>query len=175
MRLRLNLCDVDAQLKINNWHKPTINEDRDDNWCDVELSFASKYLNYSPSGELLMSGEVLYLCISLEQLLSGELKEDTHIRFAEPDIEFNLRVAKRLYDIPGKVVYRNGYKDVDIDGDWIINFWCTDGLGDNSFRMGLSRADLEAICNYLKFIVGRCNCDDLPILDMLKKGIMLPE
>ena len=60
MRLRLNLCDVDMQLKINDWSKPDFEEEWNDNWCDVELKFQSKYLNYDPSGELLMSSDVLY-------------------------------------------------------------------------------------------------------------------
>ena len=175
MRLRLNLCDVDVQLKIKNWHRPVRVEDWDEDWCDVELTLASRYLNYSPSSGILMCGEVLGLCGSLEELLSGELKEDTHIWFAEPDLEFNLRVAKQLYDISGKVICHDDYKDADIDGDWIINFWCADGLGDNSFKMGLSRTDLEAICNYLKYVVGRCSCDDSSIAAMLKNGTMLPE
>lgn len=174
MRLRLNLNGVDVQLKINDWHKPNKNADWDD-WCYVELVLISNYLNYSVSSEILTSGEVLNLCDRLEELLSGKLKEDMHICFMEPDLEFNLSVAKRLYDIPGKVTYRDGYMDVDIEGDWIINFWCDDGLGYNSFKMGLSRVDLEDICNYLKYVVGRCCRDDSSILAMLKEGRLLPE
>ena len=48
------------QLKINDWSKPDFEEEWNDNWCDVELKFQSKYLNYDPSGELLMSSDVLY-------------------------------------------------------------------------------------------------------------------
>ena len=41
MRLRLNICDVDMQLKINDWSKPDFEEEWNDNWCDVELKFQS--------------------------------------------------------------------------------------------------------------------------------------
>ena len=52
MRLRLNLCDVDVQLKINGWCESNPDEEMGDNWCDVKLSLNSKYLNYDPSGEM---------------------------------------------------------------------------------------------------------------------------
>ena len=168
MRLRLNLFDVDVQLKINNWRRSAENEDWYDEWCNVELNFKSKYLNYSPSGELLMCGEVLELCDYLKELLSGELKEETHISFVEPDLEFNLRPTRRI-------IYGNDYRDFDVYGDWIIHFWCSGGLGGNSFTMLLSRAKLEAIYNYLKYVVGECSCDDPSILAMLKDGTMLPD
>lgn len=81
MRLRLNLCDVDMQLKINDWSEPDYEEEWNDNWCDVELKFQSKYLNYDPSGELLMSSDVIYLEDALGMLLDGTLLEDGSVRF----------------------------------------------------------------------------------------------
>jgi len=175
MRLRLNLCDVDVQLKINNWRKSESLEEWDDNWCDVALSLTSKYLNYDPSGEILMSGEVVYLESMLERLLNGTLEEDCTVIFAEPDLQFDLRVAKRLYDVPGKIAYRNGYVDVDIDADLIIHFWCTDGLGANTFRMNMDRSELETLHLYLQIVTGKINANDEKIITMVEKGLMLPE
>ena len=178
MRLRLNLCDVDVQIKISGWQGMDPDEDLGDwwgDWCNVELSFHSKYLNYSPNEEILMASEVQYLCDDLEALLDGSLPGDEHLGFVEPDMEFDLRVAKRLYDIPGHVTYRNGYKDVDVFAEWTINFWCSDGLGANSFKMGLDRNDLQNICNYLRYVIGRIGKDAPEIVDMLEKGTLLPE
>lgn len=75
VRLRLNLCDVDVQLKINGWRESNPDEEMGDNWCDVKLSLNSKYLNYDPSGEMLTSGEILDLEEILGQLLEGTLEK----------------------------------------------------------------------------------------------------
>jgi len=175
LRLRLDLCDVDVQLKINGWRESKTAEEWDDNWCDVELYIHSDYLQYDPSGEIIMSSEVLWLRDTLKKLIANELEEDCIIEFAEPDLQFDLRIAKRLYSIPGKVIYPKGYHDVDIDGDMIIHFWCKDGLGSNSFSMGLDREDITNIYNYLMYVTDEIKSDDSVIVDMLKKGTMLPE
>lgn len=175
MRLRLNLCDVDLQLKINNWQKSESLEEWDDNWCDVELSLKSNYLNYDPSGEILMSGEVIYLERILGELIDGTLKEDCTVEFAEPDLQFDLRIAKRLYDIPGKVLYRNGFVDVDIDADLIIHFWCSDGLGANTFCMNMDRDELEALYIYLQIIIGKISINDDRVISLVENGFLLQE
>lgn len=175
MRLRLNLCDVEVQLKINDWHRSETNEDWDDNWCDVELSLNSNYINYDPSGEILMSAEVMHLKKILAKLLDGTLTEDCEVGFAEPDMEFQLRVAKRLYDIPGKVTYRNGYVDVDIDADFVIHFWCADGLGANIFSMNMDRTEINALHTYLKYVIGEIGADDIEISKLVESGMILQE
>lgn len=68
-----------------------------------------------------------YLWNALKNLFDGTLKEDCVTSFAEPDFEFRLSSAKRLYSEPRKIIYRDGYIDVDIDMDMIIHFWCEGG------------------------------------------------
>lgn len=173
MRLRLNLCDVEFQLIIKNWRKAK--DPYDDLWTDEELTLKSEYINYKAEGELLMFTEVEYLEEVLGALIDGTLSDDARVAFAEPDIEFDLRIAKRLYDIPGKVIYRKGYEDVDIDADLIINFWCKDGLGGNSFSMALDREDIFAVHKYLQLIVGKLNKDDKEIQTLIEKGLLLSD
>lgn len=177
MRLRLNLCDIDMQLKINGWEEPNNDEaDYLSCWCDVELYFASEYINYNPSGEILMSYEVSLLYSCLDDLFAGSIKEEVHLQFVEPDLEFHVRPKRRLYDVPGKIVYRDGYMDVDIDGYIEVNLWCADGsLGTNTIKMGLRRIDLHALYTYLGFVVGKISADDSAIMDYMKRGMILPE
>lgn len=173
MRLRFNICDVDMQLKINDWSKPDFEEEWNDNWCDVELKFQSKYLNYDPSGELLMSSDVIYLEDALGMLLDGTLLEDGSVRFTEPDLQFDLYVAKRLYDIPGKVCFRDGYKDVDISANFTIQFWYSGGLGSNTFNMILDRKEITELYHYLNLVTGKLKEDDLIIIDMINRGVLV--
>ena len=175
MRLRLDLCDVDMQLKIRNWKAPISEEDWSADWTHAELSLHSSYLNYDCDGELFLSDEVSDLCCALDALLSGTMKQDFCLRFAEPDIEFDFRVAKRLYSIPGKIIYRNGYEDVDIYLDMHINFWCHGGLGSNTFTMVLDRQEIEAFCVYLKIVTNQLSEDDPIVKELLRKGLLLPE
>lgn len=175
MRLRLNLCDVDVQLKINGWCESNPDEEMGDNWCDVKLSLNSKYLNYDPSGEMLTSGEILDLEEILGQLLEGTLEKDCTVKFIEPDLQFNLRIAKRLYDVPGKIIYRNGYVDVDIEADFVIHFWCSWGLGTNAFNMYMDRQEINALYTYLRFVTGKIALDDTDIVSLIQKGMLLPE
>lgn len=176
MRLRLDLCDVDLQFKINGWREPKTGEDGCDKWCNVELSLKSKYIDYKPSGELIMSSEVVWIKDVLKKLIDNELEEDYTITLAEPDIQFEFRIAKRFFSTPGIVYYAKGYEDVDINGDWIIHFWCNDGaLGGNSLSMTLDRNDITNLYNYIMLVTGEIKSDSQVIMDMLKKGTMLPE
>ena len=76
----------------------------------------------------MLYNEVSDLCHALESLVDGTMESDCHIRFAEPDLEFEFYTAKRLYSVPGKIIYTKGYCDVDIHLDIFINFWCMGGL-----------------------------------------------
>lgn len=175
MRLRLDLCDVDVQLKITGWHKSESIKEADDNWCNVELSLKSKYIDYDTGGELLTSDEVEYFERILGKLIDGTLEEDLTIDFYEPDLQFDVRIAKRLYDVPGKITYRNGYMDVDIDADFIIQFWCSDGLGQNKFSMNMNREELEALHLYLQLVMGIVDKNDSKNQSLFEKGLLLWE
>ena len=173
MRLRLNICDVDMQLKIKNWKKPSPGNEYE--WADTELFLRSKYLNYDPSGEILMNDEILDLCYSLDALLTGKMQSDCEMSFAEPDLEFKFSVAKRLYSEPGGVWYRDGYRDFDIELAMYIKFWCTDGLGTNQFKMVFDREEIEALCVYLKMVIGELPKDDPAVEKLIRQGLLLPE
>lgn len=172
MRLRLNICGVDVQLKITGWHKTETAktmEEWKDYWCQVELSLHSDYLNYNLDGELLMSEEVDSLERVLGELLDGKLEEDCTVEFAEPDLQFDLHVAKR------KPLYDNKSMDLDIDADFVIQFWDADGLGSNTFRMYMNRAEMEAFYTYLSYVTGKIAPDDEGIVSFIEKGMILPE
>ena len=145
------------------------------NWTNSELSLHSSYLNYECNCEILMSEEVSALCCALDELLLGKMEEDWSMGFVEPDIMFRSRIAKRLYDIPGKVVYRNGYEDAGIYVDMYIKIWCEDGLSSNTFSMVLDRPEIEAFCIYLKTVVAELS-EDAPIVkELVVKGMLIPE
>ena len=175
MRLRLIISDVDVQMKISGWRTEQSGQNWWDDWCDIDLSLNSRYLHYSPRGEILMSGEVMGLCDAFEDLLSGKMSGDENLHFAEPDMEFRLRPAKRMLDTAGCAAQKNGDGNSDVNADWIINFWSADGLGSNAFTMGLAREELQSICTYLRLVTGRVQSDAPEILDMLEQGILLPE
>ena len=64
---------------------------------------------------------------------------------------------------------------MDISLDMYINFWCTDGLGSNQFRMRLNRQEIEAFCVYLKTVTGVLSDNDSAVTELLCKGLLLPE
>jgi hypothetical protein len=72
-------------------------------------------------------------------------------------------------------MYSKGYLDVDIDGELIVHFWCSGGLGCNAFSMGLGRDDLTNIYNYLRLVTKEIGKDDVIIQQMLNNGVLLPE
>lgn len=175
MRLRLNLSDVDVQIKINGWISENDTEDLDDAWCEVELSVNGHFINYVQNGELLRSCEVSWIRDTLADVFGGKQTDDQYLRFAEPDVELAIRPAKRLYSIPGKVVYRNGYMDVEASGELIINFWCSGGLGANSLKMGLGREDLFALYTYLGIVTKIDSKESGLVTSFIEAGIFLPE
>ena len=172
MRLRLNLSDVDLQLKMK---YPHFQENDGYDWTQTELALHSRYINYDINGEILMEYEVSDLCHALESLVDGTMESDCHIRFAEPDLEFEFYTAKRLYSVPGKIIYTKGYCDVDIHLDMFINFWRMGGLGSNQFKMVLSRHDIDAFATYLKTVSGELKANDPHVIYYINQGMILPE
>lgn len=172
MRLRLNLSGVDFQLKIKHWK--LMKEEEDYQWCDVELYMSSSYIHYSVSCEMLMNWEVSSLRDSYEDLLNNQLADDTHIAFAEPDIEFTLIPAKRKYN-DERHIYRNGYMDFGLYSIMKINFWCEGGLSSNSFLMELYERDCYALYRYLQLVTKQLSEDSQEILSLIKEGYILPE
>ena len=175
MRLRLDMCDVDFQLKIKDWSKPKSGNFEDDRWSVVEFCLKGKYIEYSLDSEIMLCSEVMDLCDALGALLDNKISEDCKVRFVEPDFEFYLYTAKRLYDIPGEVLYRDGFEDVDICMQMIVRFWFHGILGSNYFTMAFERNEIEALYTYLCMVTGKIKKDDKKIKKMLKDGLILPE
>ena len=176
MRFRLDMCDVDLQLKIKNWVKPEPGDIESDHWTQDEFSLKGKYIDYSFDTEALMSGEVVYLRNALGALLAGRIEEAREVEFAEPDFIFRLSPAVRRYSVPGKVWYKNGYVDLDIEMEMVIQFWCNDGaLGTNQFSMTFDRSEIDALYSYLLLVTGEIGETDERITKLVSAGIILPE
>lgn len=175
MRLRLNMCDVDFQIKIKGWRETPSGEYDCDQWTRDEFYLKGKYIDYFFDSEVLLSDEVVYLRNALKNLLDGTLKEDCIISFAEPDFEFRLSPAKRLYSEPGKIIYRDGYIDVDIDMDMIIHFWCEGGLGTNQFSMTFDRGEIKALYTYLQLVTKEISAESTQVKQYIASGVFLPE
>ena len=156
MKLKLKLGDVDFQLEIRNWMDPTTSEDGCGNWTSSTFKLKGRYIDYyTDDHEILLSTEVVYLRDKLGALLNRTLEDDCRLRFAEPDWEFELFTAKRLYDQPGKVAYRDGYKDVDCSMIMYVHFWCREGgLSGNTFCMQFGRKEIQSFYTYLRIITG---------------------
>ena len=174
MSLCLNIYDIDFRLKIEDWQESQPEEDFNAHWTHDDLTLKGKYIDYSLiDHEILMSDEVSYLRDMLGALLEGKLEKDCSFRFAEPDLSFKLSTAKRLYDQPGKVVYRNGYMDVDILMEMIIHFWCEGGLGANTFSITFNRGEIMAMYIYLLTVTGEIESNDQRVCHYLKQGVFL--
>lgn len=161
MRLKLDLCGIDTQLKITDYHFTRKNEDPYDNWCDVEMSLVSRQVNVHPGGSILMSDEVLEICNILEEVLIGNRDEEFSLDFIEPDLKLKF------------------YPTKDIDHafcELVINLWGSDGsLSANSLSVGLDKDDLMAMWTYLKYVTKQIQKDDPSIKELIDKGNILPE
>ena len=176
MRIRFNACDVDLQFKIKGWQATDGDDIRAQLiWTEDEFSLKGKYIDYSLNSELLMNGEIVYLHEMLERVLRNELKEECVVGFAEPDLTFKLTPAKRLYDIPGKVIYRNGYVDREPEMEITVRFWCGGGLGSNRFSMVFSPYEIDALYTYISVIMGVIEKDDPKVIRFIEDRVILPE
>ena len=171
MRFRIDMCDVDLQLKIKEW----TDEGDPLQWTREEFSLKGKYIDYSFDSEVLMCDEVIYLRDALDALLDGRVKEKFTIEFAEPDFIFLLSPAVRLYSEPGKVIYRDGYRDFDIDMEMRVRFWCKGGLGSNYFSMAFNRGEIQALHTYLQLVTKEIDAADDQVAKLMSAGIIIPE
>ena len=91
------------------------------------------------------------------------------------DFEFRLSPAKRLYSEPGKIIYRDGYIDVNIDMDMIIHFGCEGGLGTNQFSMTFDRGEIKALYTYLQLVTKEISAESTQVKQYIASGVFLPE
>lgn len=176
LSLKLDLSDVTLQMTIKGLAREPDEHDDEQSirllWTNTDFSLHGRFINYEVTDdELFMVEEVSYLKCDLEDLLNNALEEDCVVEFAEPDLSFYLYPAKRLYDEPGKVLYRNGYMDRELFAQLTVKFWCKKGgLGGNSFTMKMVKEDIEAFLIYLKTVTKELNEEDEAVQRMLSEG-----
>lgn len=166
MRLNLYTGGVRFQLKISGWRETKSFMDWDKNWCFVELSLESAYINYQQSGELLLSDETESICRMLGQLLDGTMVCECVSYIIEPDIDLYYHPEVRS---AGKHIIR--HRSVD----FCVNFWNNGGMTGNQFRMKLYGSDCAALHVYLRYVMNQISRDDPEVLHLLERGELLPE
>ncbi len=172
MRFRIDMCDVDLQLKIKEWDA----EADSLQWTREEFSLKGKYINYAFDSEVLMCSDVVYLRDALGELLDGSLKEGCSVEFAEPDFVFKLSPAFSAYSEEGKVWFKDGYRDFDIDMEMRVQFWLNDGgLGSNYFSMSFDRGEIQALYTYLRLVMMEIDTADEQVKKLISAGIIIPE
>ena len=178
LKLRLDVSDVVLEFAVKGLaREPDENDDEDDLlylWTLSDFSLHGQYINYEISdGELMMTREITYLQHALEALLKNEIDDDCSVCFAEPDLVFHLYPAKRLYDEPGKVIYRNGYMDRELYAELTVRFWRDEGgLGGNSFTMTLHKKEIEAFLVYLKTVTKELSEDNESVQSLIRAGVL---
>ncbi len=172
------MYDVAFQFAIKDWAMDIDDEDYPfGKWKSVDFSLKSSYINYTlTDDELFNTVEILHLKERLEELLAGEIKDDCKVSFAEPDFTFLLYPARRLYSIPGKISYRNGYMDRPLFMEMKVQFWCKEGgLGQNIFQMSFCEDEVRAFLTYLKFITGEITEKDKQYIRFIRAGVLVPD
>lgn len=168
MRLRLDLCEIEFQLKISDWVPYNDNH----SWCRVDLSVESDNVHYVlHNNEILLNYEVSDMLYALKRLLCGEQEKDfERLWFAEPDIELLMfKPGSEAARIRGISLFD------DIYAEFIINFWHHGELGWNHLSLGMARNDLTALYHYLRYVVHETDDTDPAIQKMLEFRMLLPE
>ena len=176
MKLHLDIWDVALGMEIKGLARERDPEEEwSPDWLNVDFSLEGRYINYSlEDSELMMLGEAKYLAQRLEALLGNEIEDDCSVGFAEPDLLFRLYPAKRLYSVPGKVAYRDGYMDRELYVELVVSFWCREGgLGGNAFTMRLYEAEIRALLVYLKVFLGEVPEDAEEVRRLVEAGVLV--
>ena len=170
MKLKLNCSDVLLQMEIKGPAK-------DPEWLNVDFSLDGRYIHYLlTDDELIPADEVRTLARELEALLNREMMEDCTVELTEPDLRFALYPAKRLFSVPGKILYVNGYMDRDPYAELIVAFWLDEGgLGGNQLTLKLKEPELWALMTYLKLYLGEISGEDGDVKQLLQAGVLAEE
>lgn len=181
LKLKLDIFDVILEFAIKGLaREPDEHDDEEEFhrlWTLSDFRLHGRFINYDMrDSELLMTGEITYLQHCLDDLLNNEIKDDCSLGFAEPDLVFHFYPAKRLYDEPGRVAYRNGYTDRELFAELTVQFWCKEGgLGGNSFTMTLYKPEIEAFLIYLKTVTKELTEDNKDVQRLIQSGILIKE
>ena len=120
-------------LEIERTHKDAKNWD--DKWCAVTLRVKNAYLDYHTfNNEILLESEIEHLIKSFNKLVKGELKEEEHIEFIEPDLEFTLFPESSLVDMR-------------------INFFENGALSANYYNLCLDVTEIKKILTYMNSVI----------------------
>lgn len=136
--MRLNLDDAIVDFTIEGYKKSSVLNWTQE-WCNIKLKVASRYINFVEEGNLLLSREIETLYDRVSLLLSGGLSRREHIFFAAPNLEFRLRPAALTED-----------GEADIDMFMIINLRDNDDtVTANSLHLLMDRDSIEKLYYYL--------------------------
>ncbi len=172
MKFSLNLNGIVMNLNIKGY-EPYEKDKWEYQWCNVDFSFISApWLNYKcDNDEVLLSCEVEELADSIDDLLTDKLSEVKTIKCIAPDFNFILNPKRDLRNNPSYTHIQKGCETQDIYMNMNIFFWY-EGLTDNFLTVTFNRNDLQYLRNYLYLVIGKLNCDDKCIVDMLEKKII---
>ncbi len=126
------------ELDIRRTHKKE--KDPIDRWCEISLIIENEYFKYKTiNNEILLEYEIEYLIKQFDNLLNGKLKEDKHIDFIEPDLEFILHPARQSYE----------EDTVDIR----INLFQDGALSADFYNLCLGKEEVKQLLIYLNMII----------------------
>ena len=108
---------TDFELNINRAHRKA--KDPDDKWCEVSLKIENEYFKYKTiNDEILLEYEIEYLIKELDKMLNRDLKQNEHIDFIEPDLEFTLCPARQDYEESTVDIRINLFQDGALSADY---------------------------------------------------------
>lgn len=177
MRLCLKDEELELQLEITNWYPLEWDEQGEligYPWCRIDMPIKTHYLDYNVRGEVFERGELLGFRDMLKALLQGELKEDTHCTFIEPDLEFYLYPEYIEYS-NDFAWYKGGSKTYELSMEMKVNFWMENGaLGAGEFTYPFSIRKIKELYHYLQLVTGELREDGDVIQRMIKEGVLIP-
>ncbi len=174
MWLKLDLEGIDFRFRISRYRKST-KEKWDDEWCLVDLRlYAQDWLNYKiKSDETLLSFEVERIRDKINYLLNDKIEAPEIIECMEPDFEFHLHPKEDIRNNPNISYVRPGYEIVDIDMDFVVNFWYDKGtLSSNRMFLCFGRDDLNKLLCYLNYITGAADENDKTVNELITEGFI---
>lgn len=129
---------TDFELNINRVHRKA--KDPDDKWCEVSLKIENEYFKYKTiNDEILLEYEIEYLIKELDKMLNRDLKQNEHIDFIEPDLEFTLCPSRQDYE----------ESTVDIR----INLFQDGALSADYYNLCLGEGEIKQLLIYLNKII----------------------
>lgn len=125
-------------MNINRAHKNA--KDVYDKWCQISLKIENEYFKYKKvNDEILLECEIEDLIREFYKTLTGDLQQDRHISFLEPDLEFILYPCIQANE---KVIV-----------DLRINLFQDGALSVDYYNLCLEEEEIEHLLIYLNQII----------------------